>query len=90
MKKTWMQIAWYLMHISFLFRVDNTLQGKAINGSQLPKMKEYIPYMSLPWNLKWRSSWSKKFQLYFKNYDCHEYVTFGAISWKFDILSITD
>ena len=29
------------------------------------------------------------FQLYFKNYDFCEYVKFGAISWKFDILSIT-
>ena len=31
----------------------------------------------------------KKFQLYFENYDFHEYVKFGAISWKFDILSTT-
>ena len=29
------------------------------------------------------------FQLYFKNYDFSEYVKFGAISWKFDILLIT-
>ena len=33
------------------------------NGSQLAKMKTYIPYMSLPYNLQVRSSWSKKFQL---------------------------
>ena len=32
----------------------------------------------------------KNFQLYFKNYDFHEHVEFGAISWKFDILSIID
>ena len=31
----------------------------------------------------------KKMQLYLKNYDFCEYVEFGAISWKFDILSIT-
>ena len=29
------------------------------------------------------------FQLYFKNYDFCEYVKFGAILWKIDILSIT-
>ena len=28
-------------------------------------------------------------QIYFKNYDLCEYVEFGAISWKFDILSKT-
>ena len=31
----------------------------------------------------------KKMQLYLKNYDFCEHVEFGAISWKFDILSIT-
>ena len=31
----------------------------------------------------------KKFQLYFKNYNFYQYVKFGAISRKFDILSIT-
>ena len=60
----------------------------AFNGSQLAKMKKSIPDMSLPWNLKGRSSWSKKMQLCLKNYDLCEYVEFGAISWKFDILSI--
>ena len=55
-----------------------------VNGSQLPKMKKYIPHMSLPWNLKRRSGWSKKFQL--KNYDFCEYVQFGAILLKYDIL----
>ena len=34
-------------------------------------------------------SWSKKLQMYLKNYDACEYVEFGAISWNFDILSIT-
>ena len=29
---------------------------------------------------------SKKFQLYFKNYEFCEYVKFEAISWKIDIL----
>ena len=28
-------------------------------------------------------------QKYFKNYDLCEYVEFGTISWKFDILPIT-
>ena len=40
-------------------------------------------------NLQGWSSWSKKLQIYLKNYDLCEYVEFGAISWKFDILSIT-
>ena len=31
----------------------------------------------------------KSFQLCFENYNFCEYVKFGAISWKFDILSIT-
>ena len=30
----------------------------------------------------------QKFQLQFKNYGWCEYVEFGAISWKFDILSV--
>ena len=52
-------------------------------------MKRYIPYMSLPWKLYGRSSWCKKLQLYLKNYNFGKYVKFGAISRKFDILSIT-
>ena len=59
------------------------------NGWQLAKMKKSIPDMSLPWNLKGWSSWSKKLQKYLKNYDICENVKFGAISWKCDILSIT-
>ena len=31
----------------------------------------------------------KKSQIYLKNYDLCEYVEFGAIMWKFDVLSIT-
>ena len=31
----------------------------------------------------------KKLQLYFKKYNYREYVKFGIISWKTDILSIT-
>ena len=58
-----------------------------LNGSQLAKMKKYIPHMSLPWNLQGRSGWSKKFQLYLKNYDFCEYVKSGAISLQIDILS---
>ena len=60
-----------------------------INDSQLAKMKKSIPDVFLPWNLYGWSSWSKKLEIYFKNYDFCEYVKFGAISWKFDILSIT-
>ena len=43
--------------------------NNGLNTSQLAKMKKYIPHVSLPWNLQGRSSLSKKFQLYFKNYD---------------------
>ena len=35
------------------------------------------------------SQLAKKFHLYFKNYDFCENVKFGAILWKFNILSIT-
>ena len=31
----------------------------------------------------------QKLQIHFKIYDLCEYVEFGVISWKFDILSIT-
>ena len=61
----------------------------SFNGWQLAKMKKSIPDMSLPWNLYGWSSWSKKLQKYLKNYDICENMKFGAISWKFDILSIT-
>ena len=59
------------------------------NSSQLAKMKKYIPYMSLPWNLQGRSSGSISFQLCFKNHNSCEYVKFGAILWKIDNLLIT-
>ena len=42
--------------------------------------------MSLPWNYRKEAIGSKKFQLYFKNYDFCEYVKFVTISLKFDIL----
>ena len=48
-------------------------------------MKKYIPYMSLP-GIKF--GWSKKFQLYFEKYNSCEYVKFGTISLKLNILSI--
>ena len=51
-------------------------------------MKKHIPYMSLPSNLQGRSSWSKKLQIYLKLRFC-EYVKFGAILRKFEILSKT-
>ena len=60
---------------------------KLINGSPLAKMKKSIPDMSLPWNFQGWSSWSKKLQIYFKNYDLCEYMEFVTISWKYDILS---
>ena len=44
--------------------------------------------MSLPWSLQ-DEAVGLKMQFYLKNYDFCEYVEFGAISWKFDILSIT-
>ena len=74
---------------NFLNKLPFLDQCFAFNGSQLAKMKKSIPGMSLPWNLEGWSSWSKKLQIYLKNFDWCEYVEFGAISWKFDILSIT-
>ena len=44
-----------------------TIYDKLINGSQLAKMKKYIPYMSPPWSLQGRIGWSKQFQLYFRD-----------------------
>ena len=35
------------------------------------------------------SSWSINFQVYCQNCNFCEYVKFGAIMWKMDILSIT-
>ena len=46
-------------------------------------------FLSCYWNLYGRSSWSKKFKLYFKNCNFCEYLKFGAISWKINILPIT-
>ena len=71
-----------ILYIAFAV---NTLR-LCFNGSQLAKMKKYIPDMSLPCNLEGRSGWSKKFQLYLKNCDFRKYVKFGAISLKFGIL----
>ena len=56
------------------------------NGSQLAKMKKSIPDMSPAIKIyREEAGWSKKFQIYLKNYDFCEYVKFGAILWKFDI-----
>ena len=55
---------------------------KKINGSLLAKLEKSITLMLLPWNLKGRSSWSKKFQVYMKNYNLCEYMKFRAFSWK--------
>ena len=45
----------------------NQVPGIWVNGSQLAKMKKWIPYMSLLWNLQGKSSWSKKFYITHKN-----------------------
>ena len=58
--------------------------------SQLAKVEKYTPDMSLPLNLLDTSSWSISFQLYSKIKNFCEYVKFGAISRKIDIMSITD
>ena len=76
-------------HSYFLIFSIKICMRMFLNGSQLAKMKKNIPDMSLPWNWQGWSSWSKKLQIYLKSYDLCEYVKFGAISWKFDILSIT-
>ena len=52
-------------------------------------MEKYIPDLPLPLNLDFKIRWSVSVQLYFKNFDVHEYVKFEAISLKFDILSIS-
>ena len=59
-----------------------------LNGSQLVKLKS-IPLMLLPWNSQGRRSWSKKFQLFSKNYNSCD-VKFWSISWKIDILCIAE
>ena len=74
--------------VSYVFQ-HNRYSSADLNGSQLAKMKKSIPDMSLPQNLYGWSSWSKKLQIYLKNYDFCENVKFVAISWKFHILSIT-
>ena len=73
----------------WISHIGSTSSARSVNGSQLAKMKKSIPGMSLPWNLWGWSSWSKKLQIYLKNYDLCEYVEFGSILWKFDILSMT-
>ena len=57
-----------------------------LNGAQLAKMKKSIPDMGI---YRDEAVGLEKLQIYLKNYDLCEYVEFGAISWKFDILSIT-
>ena len=74
------------MFFFLIFLWNEKMKNKSLNDSQLAKMKKSIPGMSLPWNLKGWSSLSKKLQIYFKNYGLCEYVEFGAISWKIDIL----
>ena len=75
-------------HIKLLCLIG-ALHRKMLQQLTTGKSEKNIPDMLLPWNLKGWSSWSKKLQMYLKNYDLCEYVEFGVISWKFDILSIT-
>ena len=76
---------------SGVFKVDAFLRLKhTLTAHNWQKWKSiYIPHMSLPLNLQGRSGWSKKFQLYFQNYEFCENVKFGAISLKIDILHIS-
>ena len=52
-------------------------------------MNESIPHMPCHKIYRDEAVGLKKLQKYLKNNDLCEYVEFGAISWKFDILSIT-
>ena len=52
-------------------------------------MKKSIPDMSLQKFDRDEAVGLKSCKKYLKNYDICENVKFGAISWKFDILSIT-
>ena len=63
--------------------------NRFIKGSQLAQMKKSIPDMSCHEIYRDEGSWSKKYKHTWKNYDICEFVEFGAIWWKFDILSIT-
>ena len=51
-------------------------------------MWNYIPYVFLPYEIYRIEAVGLKRSNY-KTYDICEYVKFGAISWKIDILSIT-
>ena len=56
---------------------------KRVNGSQLAKLKKYIPDICPCYKIyREEAVGLKKFQLYLKNYDFCEYVKFGATSWK--------
>ena len=64
--------------------------GVLINSSQLVKMKKYR-FLTCPCNKTYRveAVGLKNSNYTFKNYDFRKYVKFGAISGKFDILSIS-
>ena len=57
-----------------------------VNGWQLAKMKKVHSSHFTAMKFVVKKRLSKKYQLYLKNYDSCEYVKFGAISSKFDIL----
>ena len=59
------------------------------NDSQLAKLKKSIRVTLLPWNLEGRSSWSKKFQLYFNNTILVNMWNLGQFLEKSIILQIT-
>ena len=63
--------------------IGTPLDHLSVNGLQLAKIKKSIPDMALPWNWLGWSCWSKKLQIYFKNYDFCEYVEFWVISLYF-------
>ena len=76
--------------ICFVKRKTKQKQINAyINGSTTGKNETDYSWHVPAMKFTGMKQWSKKLQIYFKNYDLCEYVEFGAISWTFDILSIT-
>ena len=61
-----------------------------VNGSQLAKLKKKVYSLHVP-AMKFigKKQLVKKVPIILKNYDFCEYVKFGEISWKIDILSIS-
>ena len=71
------------MYLYFVFSVSNiSVSTVFLNGSQLAKMKKYIPYMSLHEIYRVEAVGLKSSNYTLKSYDFCEYVKFGAIAWK--------